>query len=515
MRSKSKIAKNTIILYVRMLLSAGISIYSVRIILSTLGAEDYGLFNVVGGIVTLLAFLPDAMASASQRFFSHAMGSNDQAKLGQLFTVNCFIYLLFGITALILLALVGHWFIETQLNIDKSRHNAAIILFNILALAFTFTTLSSPFRAVITAYEDMQVLALISILEALLKLACALLLGYLPWDRLPSYGSLSLAVTVLITTLYIAVCRRRYPECRVKVRSWDWKLASEVVLFTTWTLFGQLSTVIRNQGVTLALNQFFGPVVVASRAIALSASGQAGALALSFNNSLYAPIVKAYASGRSDEMMSLVYSGSRITWFLMWILSFPLLIEMEAILKMWLNNPPEHSVYFTRVSILEGLIGAISVPLMTAARAPGRMRTYELTLGSIQLTVLPISWYALSTGSDARAVFLISLAAALVIYLMRLIIVRMLVKLSIKEYCTGVLKPIVAVCVSSSLISYAAFYALDEEKIPFSIRLGALVLFSTGSIYIFGLSAAQRLEIMNAGLTRLKALVKNRKAPTL
>ncbi len=514
MQVKQKIAKNTIILYVRMLLSAGISIYSVRIILGTLGAEDYGLFNVVSGLVTLLAFLPDSMASASQRFFSHAIGSNDQSKLGQLFTVNCFIYLLFGITAFVLLASVGHWFTKNHLHIEESRRGAAMALFHISTLAFTLTTLSSPFRAVITAYEDMQVFAFISILEAVLKLGCAFLLRYLPWDKLPGYGLLVLAITVLTTTLYIVVCRRRYPECRIKVRSWDSKIAREVLAFTTWTLFGQLSTVIRNQGVTLAINQFLGPVVVAARSIALSVSGQAGALAVSFNNSLYAPIVKAYASGQKDQMMALVYAGSRITWYLMWILAFPLLIEMDAILKVWLTNPPDHSVYFTRISILEGLIGAISVPLMTAARAPGRMRTYELTLGTIQLTVLPVSWYALSAGAGAQAVFIISFVTMLVMYLIRLFIVRSLVDLSLRGYCLDVLKPILAVCLSSSLIAYLAMYTMSGDTVPLVIRLAALTFISAGSVYLFGLTAAQKAEMKVTVFKRFKALLPLRKAPT-
>ena len=492
-----RIAKNTLLLYIRMLISMGVSLYTVRIVLNTLGVEDYGLYNVVGGVVALLSFLPGSMASATQRFFSHALGEQDQEKLNKIFGVNSFIYLGIGTVTFLILSTGGVWFVENQLQVPEGRLDAIVSLFYIAVITFVISIIKSPMMAIIIAHEDMKIYAYMAILEALLKLGVVFLLVYLPGDKIIIYGLLLMGVSIIDTSTYLLICFNKYVECRLKNIRWDYNLAKQIIGFTGWTLFGQLTTVARGAALTILLNQYFTPVVVAARAIAVNIAGQSNLLATQFNTSLYSPIIKSYASNKKKEMYDLVIIGSKATFFLMWILALPIFIEMQSILAIWLNNTPAHTIEFARLTLVEGLIFAVSLPLTTAARAPGKMAAYETILGILQFSILIISWLLLMAGWGPKTIFYVAIAINLIMFIVRLKIVSRLTGLPIKEYLRGTIPDIIYIVTISACISFLIAFLLPEGYVFFGLTVILTVAVTAITIFFLGLPVPIRKKLLS------------------
>ncbi len=502
-----RIAKNTLILYGRMLLTVGVSLYTVRVVLNTLGVEDYGLYNVVGGVVGLLAFVPNAMASATQRYFAHAMGKQDRDGLKKIFTVNWTLYVALALLALVALETVGAWFVADIVKIPADRYDAALVLYRTSAWAFVFGLVTAPSRAVIIAHEEMHIFAAISVFEVVLKLIAVLGLTVWGEEKLVLYGYLVLAVSVVVAGAYTIVCVRRYEECRFGTLTWDVGLLREVLGFTGWTLFGQLTTVFRNQAVTILLNQTFTPVVVAARSIALNTANQANVFAGNFNTSLYPPIIKTYAAGELREMHRLVFNGSKMSFFLMWLLALPLLMEMPLLLALWLKAPPPDAVLFTRLALIDTLLNALSLPLMTAARAPGKMRTYELSLGSGQLAIFVGSWAVLKSGGAAFWVFVVAIAGSATLLFLRLAIVGRLTGLPFGEFIQRVLIPVATVTVLSLVPAWLLKQALPEGAWASVLGLVACAACNGATVFLVGLTPEMRARIKTTVATRCGRLL--------
>jgi O-antigen/teichoic acid export membrane protein len=487
-----RIAKNTMLLYVRMLITMGVSLYTVRIVLNTLGVENYGLYNVVGGVVALFSFIPGSMASATQRFFSHALGERDQNKLNRIFGVNFLIYLGIGLLALVILKTGGLWFVKYHLEIPDGRYEAVVTLFHFAVITFVVSILRSPFMAIIIAHEDMKIYAYMAIADALLKLGIVFLLVTLPGDKIVVYGQLLLVVAAINTAIYMLICFRKYTECRFANIRWDPILAKEIVGFTSWTLLGQLTTVARGAAVTILLNQYFTPVVIASRAIAMNVAGQSKMLALQFNTSLYPPIIKAYAANQKNEMYSLVNNGCKATFFLMWILALPLLLELDTVLTLWLKEPPAYAVEFARLTLIEALIFAVSMPLATAARAPGKMAAYETILGSLQMSILLLAWLFVRSGVGPQSVFYVAIAVNFVMFAVRLKIVSYLTGLPVLNYLKQTLFPVSCVVVISLGTAWPLSLVFPDTVWYLPVSLAAIFAICSMSIYFLGLTPSMR-----------------------
>lgn len=493
--NSKRIVKNTMMLYFRTLLTMGVSLFTVRVVLNTLGVEDYGLYNVVGGIVALLAFLPVSMASATQRFFSFALGEGDYDKLRRIFTVNWVIYCTLGVLALIILETLGAWFVSDVVKIPADRYSAVRTLYSISVWTFVVSVVSSPFQAIITAHEDMHLFSIVAIFEAILKLGVVLLLPIIPGDKLVIYGGLMLGAMFVVAAAYASICLRHYEECQFRRLYWDQEMVRGVIGFTWWTLFGQLTTAIRIQAVTILMNQVFNPAVVAARAIAMNVATQSNLFATNFNTSVYPPIIKSYASGNRDEMGALVFGGSKVTFFLLWILALPFLLQTKFILELWLRTPPPEAVLFTRLALIDALIVAVCLPLMTAARAPGRMKAYELTLGSMQLAVFVICWAVFRFGGAPWSVFAVSIGASTVMLGLRLFFVKRLTGLPIGTFFRKVLLPIAVVVSLSLVLSWSVTRLLPDSVIFrfFSMAISSVSVLIAG--YSFGLDPEWRRKL--------------------
>jgi O-antigen/teichoic acid export membrane protein len=500
--NNKRIAKNTIFLYIRQIVILLVSLYTVRVVLNVLGVEDYGIYGVVGGVVSFFSFLSGTMASATQRFFSFALGQKDDSKLKKTFTLNWFIYGVIAIVALLLLETIGLWFVDNKLNVPPNRFEAALLLYHFSVFTFVATIISTPFRAIIIAHEDMKIYAYVSVVEALLKLAIVYLLVHIAIDKLELYGFLLLVVSILIGGIYIGYCVRKYSECQFKKFYWDKILLRELTGFTGWTLFGQITTVFRTQAITILLNQMFNPVVVAAQTIANNITANINMFSSNFNVGLYPPIIKYYASNNKKDMFALLYNGSKITFFLMWVFALPLFLEMDTVLQIWLKNPPPEAVLFTRLALVEALILSVSLPLTTAARAPGRMRMYELSLGSIQIAIFVAAWIVLAMGAAAYSVYIVAIIANLLMFAVRLIIVRGLIGLPLRPFCYKALLPISMIAVVSFLFSYIVHYFLPQGWIFSGVVIIFSVITSSICMYFIGLDTVER--------NKIKVVVKNK-----
>ena len=502
-KNNKRIAKNTLMLYFRQILTLLVSLYTVRIVLDVLGVEDYGINAVVAGIVSLFAFLSGTMASATQRFFAFALGQNDIRRLNKVFAVNLVIYFGIAVIALLLLETVGLWYVNTKLQIPPGRFEAAKVVYHFASLTFLVTILRSPFMALIIANEDMQIYAYMSIIEAFLKLGIVYLLLYISYDKLELYGILTFGVSLFTSLLYVFISITKYKHCRFKLSNWDKSLFKEITDFTGWTLFGQISTVLRNQAVTILINQVFNPVIVAARAVAMSVSSQINVFSSNFNTSLYPPIIKYYAANEKQSMFSLLYNGSKITFFLMWVLALPFMLEMETVLTLWLKNPPQYAVLFTQLTIVESLIMAVSLPITTAARAPGRMKTYELSLGIIQISIFFVSWVVLLLGGEAYTVFVVAIIANIVMFFVRIYIVSNLIELPKKEFYNKVIQPIIIIVTVSLVPSYVIHIILPSGLFYSFISMGVSVLIASIAMYFIGLDIVWRTKVKTMILKKI------------
>ena len=476
-----RIAKNTLMLYFRQILIMLVSLYTVRVVLETLGAEDYGLYNVVAGIVTMFNFLSGGLATASQRYFSFELGRKDYEQLKKTFSVSFISYILITVIIVLLAESLGLWYVHTRLKINPERVFAARIIYQTSIVSLAFTVMTSPYMAAIIAHEDMSIYAYVSILEVSLKLLLVFLLPILGSDRLIVYGLLMMAVVIINTTVYRTICRKKYEETKAGW-IWDKKLFREIMSFSGWNIFGASVKVFKNQGINILLNQFFNPVVVTARSIAFQVNSAVNSFAQNFSTAVRPQIIKEYASGHFEGMKKLVYQSSKGTFFLMYLFTLPLCLEMHFTLSIWLKTPPQFAVLFTQLTLIDILIESINYPLMTAAQATGKIRLYQGLVGGILLLNLPVSYLFLSLNFPAVAVFIIAICITLVAGITRLIILKILIQFSLLSFLTKVYIPLLASVILSMVLPVIVSIKLEESFLRFVL----ITLLSVLSIGIFG-----------------------------
>ena len=494
--NSKRIAKNTLMLYFRQILIMFVSLYTVRVVLNVLGAEDYGIYNVVAGVVTMFGFLSGAMASASQRFFSYEIGVGDKQKLKRTFSVTMLIYVGLTLIIILLAETIGLWFIYRKLIIPQERLYAAKLIYQFSILSFGITMITTPYMSAIIAHECMNIYAYVSVIEVLLRLGIVFILKIIPLDKLIVYGILMFLVTFLNTAIYRIVCKRKFEECKFSL-FWDKLMVKEIVGFTGWTIFGAFTSMARTQAITVLVNQFFNPIVVTSRTISMQVSNTLNVFSTNFNTSLYAPIVKEYSADRKETMVSLVFNGCKITFFLMWIFSLPLFLRMDFVLTLWLKEIPEYVVIFTQLSIIEVLIGSISLPITTAARAPGKMKVYELTLGSLQILLFCITYINLKYyNGSPNSIYWIAIIVNIIMFFVRLYIVKGLVGLPLFTFLLKVLIPIIIIICISSVSSFLLNKIIPNTFLGFCAIFLFSVLLSSFLMIFIGMDKIMRESIL-------------------
>jgi|694.fasta_scaffold121844_3 O-antigen/teichoic acid export membrane protein len=501
-----RITTNTLLLYLRLVVSFGVSLVVTPVVLSQLGESDYGTFHVVGGLVGLLSFLPGAMASATQRFFADALGRDDTRHLRESFSVNLGLYLILTGIALLVLETAGLYFLSHVVHVPAARLPVALLLYQLSVAGFVVSLLAAPYMAMIIAHEDMHIYARMAFVDALLRLAAAAALFASPADKLLCYGALSTGCATVTVLLYVMICLRAYPECRLRSLTWNSSLATHIVGFTGWALFGQLSTVCRMQAITILLNQYFNPATVAARAIAMSITQSVGLLSSNLNTSLYGPIIKCYAANDRQRMFELLYHGCKATFFLMWLLALPLLIEVDGVLALWLKRPPAVAGLFSQLALAESLILAISLPLLTAARAPGKMALYEGSLGTIQFMIFATAWVGIACGAPAAWVFITAIAGNAVMFAVRVVLLRGSLGLPIMEFTRRVTWPVLAVVAVTLAVAVGMRHLLLSMSLPLVARVVVMAGITAAVICTLGLDRSVRSAIYQMIATRARKI---------
>lgn len=505
--NNKRIAKNTLFLYFRMLFLMGISLYTSRVILNTLGVVDYGIYNVVGGIVAMFGFINGSMSSATQGYITFALGKGDKKRLQTIFSTTLQIHTLIAGIIVLLGETIGLWFLYNKMQIPVDRMDAAFWVLQSSIISAVIMIVSVPYNADIVAHEKMSAFAYISILEAVLKLAIVFILVVFAFDKLILFAILILAIQILIRFCYSIYCNKHFEETKYK-HVWDKSLFMEMSGFAGWSLFGNLSAVLFGQGLNILLNVFFGPVVNAARGVAVQVQGAIQQFVGNFQMALNPQIMKTYAKGELSEMHKLMFRSSRFSFYLLFFLSLPVLFETKFILTVWLKTVPENTVVFLRIMICTSLIYAIANPLIIANQATGKVKVYQAVCGTILLMILPVSYVCLRLGCPPYAVFVVHFVMESIAQLARMIMLRPLIGLRIRDYICNIYNKVLIVVVASVVLPGIVYFNMEDNVLRF-IAVGLVCVISvSASAYLLGLSANERVFVNNKAAAIIKKITK-------
>ena len=501
--NNKRIAKNTLMLYIRMLITMVVGLFTSRVVLQTLGVEDYGIYAVVGGIVSMFTFLNGGMISATQRYLNFELGRGNQEQLSKVFSTSVQIHALISLIVLLLSETIGLWFLYEKLVIPAERLDAAFWVFQFSIVACVVNIISVPYNAVIVAHEKMSAFAYMSILDVVLKLLIVYLLYISPWDKLVVYAALLLLVGLLMRWIYARYCQKHFPEAHYRHR-FDKALLKEMFSFSGWSLWGNLAGMLYSQGLNMMLNIFFGPVVNAARGIALQVQGVVQGFVGNFQMALNPQITKSYANGDLAQMHSLMFRSARFSFFLLFLLALPILLEANYILQLWLGKFPEDTIVFMRWIIGTSLIYTIANPCIIANQATGKVKVYQAVVGGILLLILPASYIALVLGAPAYSVFIVHFCVETIAQLSRMYMLRKLIDLPLREYLNHIYLPIVIVVLVSILLPIY----LHTQMLEGFLRLlcvGTVCVISVGcTVFLLGLTKGERSFFMNKIVHLLK-----------
>lgn len=495
--NNKRIAKNTLLLYVRMLFSMLVSLYTSRVVLSTLGVEDYGIYNVVGGSVAMFSLFSSSLSSSSSRFLTFELGRNDLERLKKVFSISLWIHIALAVVVFVLLETMGVWFLNHRMTIPSERLVAANWVFQASMFSFILGLFAVPYNASIVAHERMSAFAYIGILDVVLRLLIVLFIAYIPWqfDRLIVYSLLLVAVGLLLQSIYFRYCRKNFEECRTRLY-FDRKYWNEMSAFAGWNFIGCTAGLLKDQGVNILLNLFVGPVLNAARGIAMSVNVAIGSFAGNFMTALKPQITKSYAAGQYDYMNSLVERGSRFAFYILLILTLPILLETDFVLTLWLKDYPEHTVNFVRLMLLLSMLDILSNTLITLQAATGKIRNYQLAVGGMLMLNFPLSYLCLKRGFPPESVFVVGLLVSFCCLILRLVLLKRMVSLSVRNYLRNVCLNVLVVFLASSVIPVTFRMGMEEGWLRFiSLTLLCLVC-SSVIIFFIGCSFSERQFIL-------------------
>lgn len=503
--NNKRIARNTLMLYFRMLLIMAVSFYTTRIVLKKLGIVDYGIYDVVGGVVMMFSFLNSSMSSATQRYLTFELGKGDKIRLGKIFSAALNIHIVIAILIIILVEAIGVWFLNTRMKIPPDRLVAANWVLQFSILTFCTNVLQVPFNATLVAHEKMDIYAYISVVEAFLKLAIVFMLTLLPFDKLIIYSILVFVVQCIVRGMYQAYCYRNFSECQFRL-FWDKKLYREMTSFAGWNIFGSLAWLIRGVGVNIILNIFIGPAINAARGVANHVSGTLSGFVSNFTLALNPQITKNYAIGDIQGMETLTYRGLKFSYFLLFLLTFPILININYLLGLWLVEVPEYSAIFLILIVIDTLVGNIfGTPLMTALMATGNIKRYQIVVSLCLMTILPLSCIALYLGYSPIAVFVLSVIVTLIAGIVRFLFCSYQIGFSISMFVKQVLLPVFCVTMVAVPVPLLLKHKMAHETI-LSVVLTSLIALVIGlcSIMFLGLTTGERTRIYKIILSKIK-----------
>lgn len=498
-----KIAKNTLMLYFRMLLTLVVGLYASRVVLQTLGVSDFGLYNVVGGLVTLFTFFNSTLSIGTQRFLSYSIGKSDMKKLSDVFSTTFHLHVLFSLGFLIIAEIGGMWFLNHMLKIPEGRYEAAFWVYQFSVIASTASIVQVPFHSAIISHEKMNIYAYVSMYDAVMKLLIVYLIQVMSQDKLILYAFFVLLVQLSTVLIYITYCGSHYSESHY-LRKFDRGVFKEIASFSGWSIFGCAAVAFQGQGVNMLLNMFFGTIVNAARGIAFQVNSVILQFVSNFQTAVNPQIIKLYASNKKDELIELVTSSSQISAYLLILISIPCFIEIEYILNIWLGDYPDYTPIFLRITIIQSLIQTMTRPLVTTIHAVGKMKAVNLSSGIVLLLILPCSYFLLRNGASPVTVFWVNVIPWIIHLFLELFWLKKYIDFPFYHYIKKVHGKVLPMTIVLFFIPYTI-----RNLTPYDDWMGLIVTFlssTVASIIVigyFGLSRKIRQRLIRSCFQRI------------
>lgn len=493
--NNKRIAKNTLLLYIRMLLLMLVSLYTSRVNLNALGIEDFGIYGVVGGLVSMFHIISNALTGSISRFLTFELGRNDQRQLCRIFSTSVIIqYLLIGII-FIIGETIGLWFLNNKMVIPIERLYATNWVYQLSLFSFIMDLLVIPYTAAIIAHEKMSAFAYISILQALGKLVVACSINYSPIDRLIWFAALILCNATIIRCVHIFYCKHNFKECRSKF-VFDKTLWKEMFGFAGWNFIGSIAAILRDYGGNIIINLFSGPAVNAARGIATQVNSAVFGFADNFQTALKPQITKNYAQGNYDYMYKLIFQGARLSYYILFILALPIICNVHYILHFWLGQVPVHTELFVQLVLVFTLSESLAGPLITAMLATGNIRNFQIIVGGLNLLNLPLSYVALRLGSIPEVVMIVAIFISIFCEIARILLLRNMIKLPASSFFRHVYLNVIMVSITASILPMWLHQQLSENFASFIIISLVAFICSIISILFVGCNKKERLFVI-------------------
>ena len=501
--NNKRIARNTLYMYLRMFFTMCVSLYTSRVVLNTLGFIDYGLYNVVCGVIALFGFINGAMVNTISRYLTFYIGKGHPLYLNKIFSQSCLIQVLIGIIVVALGETIGLWFLHNKMTIPIDRMNAAEWVYQLSIIQSFFLILNVPYSASVISNEKMSIYAYISILESVLKLAIVYLIVISPFDKLVFYAMLLCSVQLLNFLIYRIYAILHFPECKIKLY-WNRKMFIRMFQFAGWSTIGNLFFIFYTQGVNIILNMFCGPAVNAARGVAVHVQGVIAQFATNVQTAVNPQIIKSYAQNELKRMYNLIFASSRFCFYLLYLIAFPLIIQSEYILGLWLGKYPEHTVNFLTLILITVLLDTLINPMFTANLATGKIKIYHIANSINAIVFIPIVYFSLKITKLPEIVFFCLILMSTIGILIRLFILRKQTGIKMSDYFKNVILKIIPVCVLPIFLMLPIKNLLHEgfggliETVVTTTSLISL------SIYFFGINSKEKSFVKQKIRTFLK-----------
>lgn len=500
-----RIAQNTLMLYFRMMLIMGVTLYTSRVVLEVLGVQDFGIYNVVGGVVVMFGFLNSAMSTATQRFFSFELGRKNFDQLRKLFSLAVTVHVLIALVILLLAETVGLWFLNHKLTIPPERMEAANWVYQFSIFTFMVNVMSVPYNAAILSHERMKVFAYVSVVEVLLKLAIVFALQWFGFDKLMLYAILVFGVSLTIRLIYQLYCTRQFTECRYHF-VWDRLLFKELTGFVGWNFLGRMAVIGRDQGGSFVLNSFFGVLVNAALGVATQLSAGIYTFVMNFQSAFQPQLVKSYAEGNLAAMFQLINRSSKLSFFLFFPITLMMWTNGEYLMRFWLGNVPEYAVLFVDILLIDLLISSISAPFWMSIFGIGKIRTFQIVDGSLMLLNLPLTYALIANDFPPQVYLYVRICITTCTFMYSIYYLRKSVGFPVGEYMKGVIARLATIGIPIAIV--LPWLIGDTAQFTRLLLTGSLLALSIPPLYFFvGLTKEEQQtarRMITAGVKRLR-----------
>lgn len=502
MSQSGTIARNTLIMYIRMFVMMIIGLYTSRVILNTLGIEDYGIYNVVGGVVAMFSIISSSLSSSVSRFLTFEIGRGDFERLKQVFSTSVVVQIVLAIGVMIIIEILGVWFLNYKMNIPAARMEAANFVMQCSILSFGLSIINTPFNASIIAHERFGIFAYLTLSDSILKLLIVFLLSVTPYDPLKTYAILLLAVTVFVQLIYLIYCRRHFNECRFELKC-NKALIKEMGGFAGWSFFGNTSWILNTQGIDILINLFFGVTLNAARGIANQVNNIVQGFVSNFMTALNPQITKSYAKGDFEYLQRLVFQGAKYSYFLMLFFALPLCLETKQILVLWLKIIPEYAVPFVRLTLISTMIFVLGNTLSTAQSSTGKMKVMAIGTSMVTFLEFPLVYVSFKLGMSAISCYLIHIFIYSVLLFVKINIVKRYIYISYMNFVQEVLFKVLLVTLLALIFPLFIILTMDDSFWRLLIIAFVGCLTTLISVFGVGMNSSERTYMLSFFLRKI------------